>query len=452
MEPAGSFNDPDLPINQYFLLIISFADAMTAPVFALIDCNKFYASCERVFQPELRGKPLVVLSNNDGCVVTLTAEAKTLGIRRGMPAFQIAHLLKSGQCAWRSSNYELYASISRHVMKIIAGMAPAIEVYSSGLNEPLTDLGRRIKDRIWQWQRIPTCIGIGETKTLAKLANHLAKAWPAFGGVLNWTELAPSRREKAMSITPASEVWGIGGRTAQKLTGMGIHSVFDFYCMDASFVQRTFGVVLERTWRELHGVPCIPLDPSSRPKLEISRSRSFGHPTSDLNQLISAVSTHLGEAARQLRRQKSLAGELTVFFQTNFFRLDLPQHNAAPTAQLPHPTADTLELTQAAANLVKAHFRGDCAYQRAGVELQDLRPASGTVSAPTTADSLFDEADTSDTACGRLPPSELRRTELMQTIDALCRRYSCDIVKTASSSLAAGWEMRRGNLSPCFTT
>lgn len=228
---------------------------MTAPVFALIDCNKFYASCERVFQPELRGKPLVVLSNNDGCVVTLTAEAKALGIRRGMPAFQIAHLLKSGQCAWRSSNYELYASISRHVMKIIAGMTPAIEVYSidecfadlSGLNEPLTDLGRRIKDRIWQWQRIPTCVGIGETKTLAKLANHLAKEWAAFGGVLNWTELAPSRREKAMSITPASEVWGIGGRTAQKLTGMGIHSVFDFYCMDASFVRRTFGVVLERT-------------------------------------------------------------------------------------------------------------------------------------------------------------------------------------------------------------
>ena len=165
---------------------------MTAPVFALIDCNKFYASCERVFQPELRGKPLVVLSNNDGCVVTLTAEAKALGIRRGMPAFQIAHLLKSGQCAWRSSNYELYASISRHVMKIIAGMTPAIEVYSidecfadlSGLNEPLTDLGRRIKDRIWQWQRIPTCVGIGETKTLAKLANHLAKNSPAWAFIL----------------------------------------------------------------------------------------------------------------------------------------------------------------------------------------------------------------------------------------------------------------------------
>lgn len=177
---------------------------MTAPVFALIDYNKFYASCERVFQPELRGKPLVVLSNNDGCVVTLTAEAKALGIRRGMPAFQIAHLLKSGQCAWRSSNYELYASISRHVMKIIAGMTPAIEVYSidecfadlSGLNEPLTDLGRRIKDRIWQWQRIPTCVGIGETKTLAKLANHLAKEWAAFGGVLNWTELAPAAAKR----------------------------------------------------------------------------------------------------------------------------------------------------------------------------------------------------------------------------------------------------------------
>ena len=282
-----------------------------------------------------------------------------------MPAFQIAHLLKSGQCAWRSSNYELYASISRHVMKIIAGMTPAIEVYSidecfadlSGLNEPLTDLGRRIKDRIWQWQRIPTCVGIGETKTLAKLANHLAKEWAAFGGVLNWTELAPSRREKAMSITPASEVWGIGGRTAQKLTGMGIHSVFDFYGMDASFVRRTFGVVLERTWRELHGVPCIPFDPSRRPKQEICRSRSFGHPTSDLNQLISAVSTHLGEAARQLRRQKSLTGELTVFFQTNFFRPDLPQHNAAPTVKLPKPTSDTLELTQTAVRIIEACVR-----------------------------------------------------------------------------------------------
>lgn len=428
---------------------------MTAPVFALIDCNKFYASCERVFQPELRGKPLVVLSNNDGCVVTLTAEAKALGIRRGMPAFQIAHLLKSGQCAWRSSNYELYASISRHVMKIIAGMTPAIEVYSidecfadlSGLNEPLTDLGRRIKDRIWQWQRIPTCVGIGETKTLAKLANHLAKEWAAFGGVLNWTELAPSRREKAMSITPASEVWGIGGRTAQKLTGMGIHSVFDFYGMDASFVRRTFGVVLERTWRELHGVPCIPFDPSRRPKQEICRSRSFGHPTSDLNQLISAVSTHLGEAARQLRRQKSLAGELTVFFQTNFFRPDLPQHNAAPTVKLPKPTSDTLELTQTAVRIIEACVRPECAYQRTGVVLRDLHPASGTLSVPTISDSLFDDADASGSAA-----ADLRRAELMKTIDALCRSYSRDVVKTASSSLAAGWEMRRGSLSPCFTT
>ena len=156
---------------------------------------------------------------------------------------------------------------------------------------------------------------------------------------------------------PHSEVWGIGGRTAQTLPGMGIHSVFDFYGMDASFVRRTFGVVLERTWRELHGVPCIPFDPSRRPKQEICRSRSFGHPTSDLNQLISAVSTHLGEAARQLRRQKSLTGELTVFFQTNFFRPDLPQHNAAPTVNLPKPTSDTLELTQTAVRIIEACVR-----------------------------------------------------------------------------------------------
>lgn len=423
---------------------------MSRPVFALIDCNRFYASCERVFQPELRGRPLVVLSNNDGCVVTLTDEAKALGIRRGTPAFKIADLLRSGACEWRSSNYELYASISRRVMGIIADMTPAVEVYSidecfadlTGVEGSLDALGRAVRERILRCQRIPTCVGIAETKTLAKLANRLAKNVPALGGVLNWLDLPPARRERALAITPVADVWGVGGRTEEKLARLGVRTALDFARMDAAWVRRTFGVVLERTWRELNGTPCIPFDPERRPKREICRSRSFGRPVRDPEALAAAVSCHLDEAARQLRRQRSLAGELVVCMHTDFFRPDLPQHSAALAVPLPQPTADTLTLTLLAVALVREHRRPECAYRKAGVILRELVPEA-KAGGPAVCDSLFDEL-----TLGEDP----RRGELMRTVDGLGRRFGRSVVRPASTRLASGWEMRRGHLSPCFTT
>ena len=424
-------------------------------VLALIDANKFYCACERVFQPELRGRPLVVLTNNDGCVAALTPEAKALGVKRGMPAFRLRPLIERGELEWRSSNYELYGSISSRIARIVEGVAPRIERYSidenfadlTGLPGDPTETAREIKRRIYAWQRIPTCVGVANTKTLAKLANHLAKDWPVFGGVLNWLELSPERREKAMSITPAAEVWGIGGRTLEALSALGVRSVLDFFRMDPAFIRARWGVVLERTWRELHGVPCIPFEEKPAPRAQIIRSRSFGAPVKDADALVSAVSMHMNEAALVLRAQQGVAGMAGVLFHTNFFRPDLPQHSAEQVLTLPRPTNDTLELTAIALNLVRRHFRAGCAYQKAGVILADIRPEAGAEGAVETEAgrqwSLFTEEELTGSP---------RRRALMETWDGLVRRWGKDVLAPASTKLAQGWEMRRGHLSRCCTT
>lgn len=416
-------------------------------VICLIDANKFYCACERVIDPSLRGKPLVVLTNNDGCVAALTPEAKALGIRRGMPAFKFRSLVEEGKVEWRSSNYELYGSVSKNIAAILADMAVRIERYSidenfadiTGIPGDPAELGRAMKARIYEWQRIPACVGIANTKTLAKLANHLAKEWPVFGGVINWLDLAPHRREKAMSITPLTEVWGIGRRMGEALQNLGIRTVLDFWKMDPSFIRARWGVVLERTWRELHGIPCIPFDEEAAPREQIIRSRSFGHPVTDLESLTAAVSQHMADAAMTLRQQKSAAGEVGVFFHTNFFRGDLPQQNVSRVVKLPRPTSDTLILTKIAVGIVERFRREGFAYQKAGVILSDIRPEQSS-DIPET---LFCEASDRE---------KERRRALMETLDGLARIYDRGIVTTASTQLATGWEARHEKLSRCYLT
>lgn len=416
-------------------------------VICLIDANKFYCACERVQDPALRGKPLVVLTNNDGCVAALTPEAKALGIRRGMPAFKFRKLVEEGKVEWRSSNYELYGAVSKNIAEILSGMALRIERYSidenfvdiTGIPGDPTELGRAMKERIYAWQRIPACVGIANTKTLAKLANHLAKGWPVFGGVINWLALAPHRREKAMSITPLKEVWGIGSRMGEALQKMGIETVLDFWKMDPAFIRARWGVVLERTWRELHGIPCIPFDEEAKPREQIIRSRSFGHPVTDLESLIAAVSQHMADAAMTLRRQKSVAGEAGVFFHTNFFRGDLPQQSVSPVVKLPEATSDTLLLTNLAVGLVKRFRREGFAYQKAGVILSGIRPEK-PADLPET---LFDDVP---------DPEKEKRRALMETLDGLARIYGRGVVAAASTQLAIGWEARHEKLSRCFLT
>lgn len=416
-------------------------------VLCLIDANKFYCACERVFQPSLRGKPLVVLTNNDGCVAALTPEAKALGIKRGMPAFKFRKLVEEGKVEWRSSNYELYGSISKNIAEILSGMALRIERYSidenfldiTGMPGSATERARQMKDRVLQWQRIPTCVGIANTKTLAKLANHLAKDWPCFGGILNWLELTPPRQQKAMSITPITEVWGIGGQTAEGLEKIGVKTVLDFWTLNPSFVRARWGVVLERTWRELHGIPCIPFEENAKPREQIVRSRAFGQPIKAKDAIISAVSKHMCDAAATLRRQRSIAKEVGVFFHTNFFRADLPQQSVSPVITLPTATADTLLLTRIGVGLVERFYRPGYAYQKAGVILSRIR-SEADASMPET---LFDpEPD----------PEEARRRSLMQTLDGLARVYGRGIVCTASTALASGWEAKHEKLSKRWIT
>lgn len=434
--PASRFARPERP-----------AGLDPRQVICLIDANKFYCACERVIDPSLRGKPLVVLTNNDGCVAALTPEAKALGIRRGMPAYQFRRLVKEGKVEWRSSNYELYGSVSKNIAAILSGMAVRIERYSidenfvdiTGIPGDPTALGRAMKERIYAWQRIPACVGIANTKTLAKLANHLAKDWPVFGGVINWLDLAPHRQEKAMSITPLKEVWGIGSRMGEALQALGIQTVLDFWKMDPLFIRARWGVVLERTWRELHGIPCIPFDEEAAPREQIIRSRSFGRPVTDLASLTAAVSQHMADAAMTLRQQKSAAGEAGVFFHTNFFRGDLPQHNVSRVVKLPIPTSDTLLLTRVAVGLVERFRREGFAYQKAGVILSGIAPEASAVIPET----LF---------CDAPDPEKERRRALMETLDGLARIYGRGIVTTASTQLASGWEARHEKLSRCYLT
>lgn len=279
--------------------------------FLHIDGNTFYASVHRVFDPTLRRRPVVVLSNNDGCVVTRTAEAKALGIARGVPYFQIRELAERHGVAVLSSNYELYQSMSDRMMAVIRTLVPRQEIYSideqfadvSGM-ENLTALGREARARVLKWTGIPTCAGIAPTKTLAKLCDHWAKVHSVFGGVLNWDDLSPARREKAFAVTPVSEVWGVGGRTAAKLEALGVRTVLDFVRVPGGVVRRLGGVVLERTWLELQGCCCIELEETPPGRKQIVRSRSFSAPVSDLDGLLCGLRAHGERGPRASARGK----------------------------------------------------------------------------------------------------------------------------------------------------
>ena len=277
------------------------------------DVNSAYASMERVFNPKLRGRPVCILSNNDGCIVALTKDAKALGIKRGTPYFKVRDLCEKHDVAVLSSNYELYDAMSSRFHKIVAGFGPVHEAYSideafldlTGVEcESYTTIGRDLKERILKWIGLPVCVGIAPTKTLAKLCDHFAKTYPVYGGVVNWFDLSPERRKKALSITPIGEVWGIGRKTEEKLLREGIENVWQFSQADVFTLRRRYGVVLERTLREIQGVSCLPVESVPKPKEQILRSRSFSHATNDDLAAVERAmeETHTAEfAGRQVR-------------------------------------------------------------------------------------------------------------------------------------------------------
>lgn len=411
-------------------------------VFSLVDVNNFYVSCERVFDWKLIGKPVVVLSNNDGCVVARSNEAKALGIKMGAPWHTLKRLAGDHGIIGLSSNYTLYGDMSRRVMNILGNMAPTIEVYSidecfldfSGIQER-PDHGQAIRARIQRWVGLPVCVGFGPTKTLAKLANHCAKKSLAGEiGVCDLTTLSATETDRLLASIDVGEVWGVGAKLSEQLQAMNIRTVADLRTADAGSLRSRFGVVMERTVRELRGDSCLPLEAVAPPKQQIMTSRSFGKEVVRLEELRESVLTYASRAAEKLRQQSSLASSVMVFIRTNPFK-DVPQYARQIVVPLPHPTDDTLLIGRAVAAGLKAIYRPEFKYKKSGVMLMQLSPKAERQA------TLFEDVD-----------AIARRERLNQTMDRINARFGKRTVGLAGAGHDHRWAMRAENKTPAYTT
>lgn len=425
-------------------------------MFALIDGNNFYVSCERVFRPSLQGLPVVVLSNNDGCAIARSDEAKALGIKMGQPYYQFRDLERASNLVCLSANFELYGDMSDRMMSLAAGLGPLQEIYSIdesfiGDLDGIPDLTRRawaICTRIDKWIGIPTCIGLASTKTLAKLCNHVAKdaerkpgSYPAaLARVCNWSELTQEMRIDLLRRTPAGDVWGIGRRIAASLADQGILTALDVARMPTAQARDEWSVLLERTVRELQGISCISLDQAPAPKQQIACTRSFGHPITTLPPLIEAVSEFASRAAEKLRYGNQRAGAVQVFVHTSPFRPG-PRFNKSATIQLHPPTSDTTLLVNAVVAGLRRIYEPGFLLAKAGVMLLDLCSATTQLQS----DLLFEA-----------PCTKRDHNQLMEVVDRINARYGKSTVHVASTGHTqkdgAGWRMRQERRTPRYTT
>lgn len=409
------------------------------PAFALIDCNSFYASCERVFRPDLARTPIVVLSNNDGCVIARSYDAKPF-VKMGAPYFQIKHTLKQHGIVPFSSNYALYGDISERVMSLIEAMVPTVEVYSideafadlTGMTE-LDALGRRIRNQVLRCTGIPVGVGIAHTKTLAKLANHTAKRLQGqTGGVVDIC--APEKRDWVLRNTDVAEVWGVGRKMKLHLDGLGIKSAMDLAKADPSMLRRKFSVVMEKTARELAGTPCLALDEPEPPKQEICCSRMFGKRLTELAPIQEAVATYMMRASEKLRAQQSLCKKIRISIRTGMFNPDEAKYANGVVVDLPHPTDDVRLLTRAATEAVGQVFRAGFNYSKAEVLLLNLcQPGEYT-------DDLFAVSQ------------PLAATRVMTVLDEINGRWGRGTLRSASVPESPDWAMRREMMSQSYTT
>lgn len=419
-------------------------------VYALVDCNNFYASCEKLFDPSLRHTPIVVLSNNDGCVVARSAEAKALGVPMGEPWYMLRDLAKRHGIRAFSSNYSLYADMSNRVVEILGRYSPAIEVYS--IDESFLDLtgleqihpqgywgyGRRMRRHVGQWLGLTVCVGIASTKTLAKLANHCAKKQLAGqDGVCDFGLMNEAQLTALFAQIEVDEVWGVGPRLSAQLRDMGIHTVQALRDAPCDLLQRKFSVVLARTVRELRGESCLVLEEVSPARQQIMNTRSFGQYVYELDDLREAIVHHMSRAAEKLRSQHSVAGAVQVYIRTNPFKPKEPQYKRAVTVPLPTATDDTRQLTWWAIRTLESIYRPGFAYQKAGVMLLNLE-AKGQGQAD-----LFAHAQSPKVSA------------LMETMDAINQRWgrgSMRLLAEGSAKQDKAWGMRRERLSPGYTT
>lgn len=414
---------------------------MSRPI-ALIDGNNFYVSCERVFNPRLEGKPVVVLSNNDGCAVARSNEVKALGVKMGTPWFQMRDLARKHGIIALSSNYALYADMSNRMMSVLRQYSPDQEIYSIdecflGLegfsNYDLVVHAQAMRQQVRKWVGIPVCVGVAETKTLAKLANHSAKKYLAGAeGVCDFTRMSDAERSRLFSSIEVGEVWGIGPRLSKQLADRGVGTVEALRRADPKTIRREFSVVVERTVMELNAIPCLSLEEMAPAKQQIMSSRSFGNYVYDLEPLKEAVASYVATAGEKLRAQGSVAGMVQVYVRTNPHKAEHPQYQRGLTIPLPDPSDDTLHLTRAALWGLKRIYRPGFAYQKAGVVLMNLTDATS----PQT--SLFG--------------THRKNGQVMAVMDHVNAIWGRGTLRSAATGLAKSWAMKRERMSPQYTT
>ena len=430
-------------------------------MFALVDVNNMYVSCERVFRPALNGRPVVVLSNNDGNCIARSNEAKDLGVKMAQPWFQVRHLEREAGLIALSANFELYGDMSSRMMTIVARYAPRQEVYSidesfldfDGVRGDLVTVGREMRATVLQWTGLPTSVGFGPTKTMAKLANHVAKmadrkpgSYPAkLAQVCHLGDMSDAQRHAVFEATDVGNVWGIGRRMTARMNEGSIRSVADLLRADSTTLRRQFNVGLEKTLLELRGTACLGLDDEPTARQQIMCSRSFGAPATELPGLVEVVSQFAARVAEKVRQQQAAAGAVQVFISTSPFRTQDRQHSPSVTMPLVRPTDDTRTLIAAAVRALGGMFRPGFNYVKAGVMLVDLQP-KGRAQGELDLFSAVDEVEDSV----RHDPSAL-----METVDALNRRFGRGAVSIGSASKQVGGGSlagKRERRSPRYTT
>lgn len=413
-------------------------------MFALVDVNSFYASCETVFRPDLKGKPVVVLSNNDGCVIARSAEAKLLGVKMGDPYFKQKDLFRRCGVICFSSNYELYADMSNRVMTTLEEMSPRCEIYSideafcdlTGVRNcrVLEDFGRELQEAVYRNTRLAVGVGIGQTKTLAKLANHAAKKWKRqTDGVVDLSNV--DRQRKLMAALPVDETWGVGRRITKKLEAMGIKTVLDLADTDIRFIRKHFNVVLERTVRELRGEPCLELEEFAPVKQEIVCSRSFGERVTDYDAMRQAICSYASRAAEKLRGEHQYCRFISAFVKTSPFALNEPYYGNSASVKLLTPTQDSRDIIAAATRCLDAIWKDGHRYQKAGVMLGDF------FSQGVAQLNLFDD---------NAPRAGSEK--LMEVLDQLNAKGGRGTLYFAGQGIQQQWAMKREMLSPRYTT
>ena len=406
---------------------------------ALIDCNSFYASCERVFNPKLLGKPIVVLSNNDGCIITRSTEAKVLGIKMGEPYFKARNVIKKNKVQVFSSNYALYGDMSQRVMEIILGFSPDVEIYSideaflslKGFkNCELLTYCKHIRKTIKQWVGIPVSIGVGSTKTLSKIANHLAKKNKAYEGVCILKE--KEKINEALQETEIEEVWGIGRSLSKFLKKHNVCNAKKFKFLNRRWVRKNMGIVGERIQLELHGVSCLGIKLLPSPQKSCCVSRSFSRPIEKIEELKESIVNYASRAAKKIREEDLIAQSMSVFVLTNHFNKKEKQYSNSIKLQLDYPTSDSKLIVKRAVGGVQRIYKNGYRYKKAGIILYELHNSSSVR--------------------GLLDYDRPRSDSLMKSLDEINYRYGSSTLRLAAEGIRKEWQMRREKVSPSYTT